>query len=93
MHSACPYVYLHVCMFVCMSVRLLCFVNTTMDLIGGNGSIIEGEFTADTDVTVNIDLAVQINPMILLVGLVRLNLNQPMECLVDQSVLVLINLD
>ena len=32
-------------------------------------------------VTVNIDFAVQIDPMILLVVLVRLNLNQPMECL------------
>ena len=38
-------------------------------------------------VTVNIDLAVQIDPIILLVDLVRLNLNQPVECLRDQSVL------
>ena len=36
-------------------------------------------------VTVNIDFTVQIDPMILLVVLVRLNLNQPMECLWDQS--------
>ena len=41
----------------------------------------------------NIDSAVQIDPMILLVVLVRLNLNQPMECLRDQSALVWINLN
>ena len=31
-------------------------------------------------VTGNIDFAVQIDPTILLVGLIRFNLNRPMEC-------------
>ena len=46
-------------------------------------------------VSVNIDLAVQIVPVILLVDLVGLNLNQPRECFQDQSytVLVCINLN
>ena len=44
-------------------------------------------------VTVNIDLAVQIDPVILVVDLVRVDLNQPMECFQDQSILVWINLN
>ena len=41
-------------------------------------------------VTGNIDFAVQIDPMILLVELVRFNLNRSMEFLQDQSVPVLV---